>query len=67
MPLKVKPKTILNWVRATILPRNFAGDISALYIGAITDEPPTANPPKKRKTTNESQFQANALPTAESK
>ena len=48
-------------------PRNRAGEISALYIGAITDEPPTASPPINRKKTKDAHPQAAALPTADMK
>jgi hypothetical protein len=38
-----------------------------MYIGDTTEDPPTANPPKNLKNTNDHQFQANAHPTAEIK
>jgi len=42
----------------------FAGDISAIYIGATTDEAPTPIPPRKRNIINELTSAARALPTA---
>ena len=35
---------MLNWVMATSRPRNLGGDISAMYIGATTDEGPDSEP-----------------------
>ena len=54
----------LNWNIAVILPLIFAGDISAIYIGATTDEAPTPIPPRKRNIINEVTLFANAVPTA---
>src|SRR6266481_5439279 len=59
------PKTTLNWKNPTSRPRNFAGAISAMYIGPSTEEPPTPNPPMKRKTTRAYQSQARAQPKPE--
>ena len=61
------PRTTLNCMRATSLPRSRAGAISAMYIGATTEAPPTARPPRNRKASSEYQFQAVPLPTAETK
>ena len=44
-----------------------AGAISAMYIGATTDAPPTARPPRNRNTSSEVQLHAAPLPTAETK
>lgn len=44
------PNITLNWNRAVILPRMKAGDTSDMYIGATTDDAPTAIPPRKRET-----------------
>ena len=58
---------MLNWVTATNRPLSGAGEISAMYIGETTEVPPTPRPPRKRKTRNEVQLQARALPIAETK
>ena len=44
-------------------PRTAAGAISAMYIGAATDDPPMARPPRKRKNSSAGQFQASAHPS----
>src|SRR5215210_7835357 len=56
----------LNWKSAVILPLMRAGDISEIYIGATTDEAPTASPPIKRKAIKDGKLLARALPSAES-
>jgi len=61
------PSTILNWVIATRRPRTRAGEISAIYMGEMTDAPPTARPPMKRNSPKETIPHARALPTAEVK
>src|SRR5574344_1615202 len=58
---------MLNWKKATKRPRQFDGEISAIYIGPTTDEAPTAIPPKNRKKRNEYQLTINAVPIAEKK
>ncbi len=59
------PKTTLNWKHATSRPLHFGGAISAMYIGANTEDPPMANPPMKRKQISAHQFHASPHPTAE--
>ena len=59
------PATTLNWLSATSRPRMAAGAISAMYIGATTDEPPMASPPMNRKTSSETQPGASPQPAAE--
>ena len=44
------PKTMLNWNMAVSLPRISCGAISAMYMGATTEEAPTARPPIKPAT-----------------
>src|SRR5579884_2337353 len=61
------PKTTLNWKKPTSRPRHFAGEISAMYIGPSTDEPPIPRPPMNRKSTSADQPQAKAQPKAEIK
>ena len=58
---------MLNCVMATRRPRKRAGEISAMYMGATTDDAPTASPPSHRNIRNEPQCHATALPTAETK
>ena len=60
------PNTTLNWNAPTSRPRHFAGASSAMYTGPSTDDAPMPRPPIKRKTINEGQFHASALPRAES-
>ncbi len=59
------PSTMLNWNRPTSLPREPAGAISEMYIGAATDETPTPTPPMKRKIMNETISGARAEPSAD--
>lgn len=55
----------MNWKSAVILPLILAGEISDIYIGATTDEAPTAMPPIKRNAIKVDKLFANALPNAE--
>ncbi len=57
------PTTMFNWLSATRRPRTAAGAISAMYIGAATDDPPMAMPPRKRKNSSAGQFQASPHPS----
>jgi hypothetical protein len=59
------PTTMLSWLRATSRPRTSAGAISAMYIGAATDDPPMASPPRKRKNTSADQLHARPQPSAD--
>src|SRR5580704_8888666 len=61
------PATILTWKQPTRRPRHWAGDNSAMYIGASTDEPPIPNPPMIRKAISDPQFHDNAQPSADKK
>src|SRR5688500_9427868 len=47
------PSTTLNWLSATSRPRIAAGAISAMYIGATTEEPPMARPPMNRNASSD--------------
>ena len=61
------PTTTLSWLSATSRPRTAAGAISAMYMGATTEEPPMARPPRKRKKSSAGQFQARPQPRADTK
>src|SRR5882762_3146103 len=58
------PATIFNWKEPASRPRSFAGAISEIYIGATTEDAPTAIPPIIRNTMNRSQADTDAQPTA---
>src|SRR5664280_2545112 len=60
------PNTTLNWKRPTSRPRFAAGAISAMYMGPITEDPPMASPPTKRKQIRADQLQVKAHPKADS-
>src|SRR6185503_10483426 len=58
------PATIFTWNEPASLPRNLAGAISDIYIGATTDEAPTASPPMIRKKINKAHAETEAHPMA---
>src|SRR5881275_2681415 len=58
---------MLNWNSPTSRPRHFAGEISAIYIGPSTDDPPIPSPAKNRNSTSADQFHARAQPSAETR
>src|SRR5665213_2531944 len=57
------PNTILNWNSTTNLPREAAGEISEMYIGAMMDEAPTPRPPIKRSVMNKYQLVDSDVPS----
>ena len=42
------PKMMANWLHETSVPRIFAGEISAMYIGQTAEASPTPMPPMMR-------------------
>jgi hypothetical protein len=58
---------MLNCATATNLPLNLPGEISAMYIGAITEAAPIANPPKSLEKRSVHHPFDNAHPRAEMK
>src|SRR3954471_23548487 len=54
---------MLNWNSPTRRPRHFAGEISAIYMGPSTDDPPMPSPAKNRNTTRDDQLHARAQPS----
>ena len=58
------PETIASCCKDPSLPRTFAGAISAIYAGAITDAMPIATPPMTRKIESTKSESASPEPIA---
>src|SRR5215210_5213268 len=59
------PITTVNWLIATLRPRIFAGDISAMYIGLNIEAIPTLIPAAERIVKKTGSDEENAMPNDE--
>ena len=55
----------MSWLKDTICPRMEAGEVSAMYIGAMIRDAPTPRPPTIRAMTSKRKLGAMAEPMAE--
>src|SRR4051812_29619965 len=61
------PNTTLNWNRATRRPLFWAGAISEIYTGAVTEEAPTPSPPANLNSKKICQLVEKAVPREETR